>query len=331
MPIPLKEHEIRPAALFQTYLDLSAEDISEFFTDVPLDALACPACDSEGKLAFEKLGFSYRECQQCWSLWVSPRPAFEAFVSFYSNSASSRYWAEVFYPAVEAARREKLWRPKAQRVVDIAGGLSVAFNNIIDIGGGSGTFAEEFKALSDLSAVVIEPSPESAAKCRNRGITVIESFLEDVEPHHLPRGHSIFTSFELFEHVHDPRHWLGSIADLMQSEDVLVVTTLSSLGLDIRTLWDQSDSVSPPHHINFLNPASLAKLATRVGLETIRVFTPGVLDLDIMKNNRAKVTDRFWASVLDTSDEAELSRWQQFISDSGRSSHMWAVLQKPLA
>ena len=115
----------------------------------------------------------------------------------------------------------------------------------------------------------------------------------------------------------------------MQSEDVLVVTTLSGLGLDIRTLWDHSASVSPPHHINFLNPASMSGLATRAGLETLRVFTPGVLDLDIMKNNRAKVTDRFWASVLDTSDEAELSRWQQFISDSGRSSHMWAVLRKP--
>ncbi len=325
----LKEHEIRPAALFQTYLDLGAQDIKEFFADAPQEPMSCPSCNSEGELAFEKLGFSYRECPQCWSLWVSPRPTFAAFVSFYSNSASSRYWAEVFYPAVETVRREKLWGPKAQQVAEIAESLSVAFSNIIDIGGGSGTFAEEFKALSDLSVVVIEPSPESATACRKRGITVIESFLEDVKPNELPQGHSIFTSFELFEHVHDPRHWLASIAALMQSEDVLVVTTLSSLGLDIRTLWDQSASVSPPHHINFLNPTAMSKLATNVGLEPIRVFTPGVLDLDIMTNNRDKVTDRFWGSVIDASDDDELSKWQQFISDNGRSSHMWAVLQKP--
>jgi hypothetical protein len=70
-------------------------------------------------------------------------------------------------------------------------------------------------------------------------------------------------------------------------------------------------------------------LAMNAGLETLCVFTPGVLDLDIMKIKCTKVTDRFWASVLDTSDEAELSRWQQFISESGRSSHMWAVLQRP--
>ena len=115
----------------------------------------------------------------------------------------------------------------------------------------------------------------------------------------------------------------------MQSEDVLVVTTLSGLGLDIRTLWDQSDSVSPPHHINFLNPASMSQLAMNAGLETLRVFTPGVLDLDILKNNRDKVTDRFWGSVLDASDEDELNHWQECVSDAGRSSHMWAVLRKP--
>ena len=329
MSLVLKEHEIRPASLFQIYLDLAIEDLDKFFADVPREPMRCPACDSEGELAFEKLGFSYRECQRCWSLWMSPRPTFDSFVAFYSNSASSRYWAEVFYPAVESVRREKLWRPKAQQVADIAGGSSVKFNNLVDIGGGPGTFAEEFQIISGLPVVVIEPSPESAAACRERGITVIQSFLEAVQPNELPQGRSIFTSFELFEHVHNPRHWMASIAGLMQSEDVLVVTTLSGLGLDIRTLWDQSDSVMPPHHINFLNPTSMSWLAMNAGLETLRVFTPGVLDLDIMKNNRAKVIDRFWASVLDTSDEAELSRWQELISDSGRSSHMWAVLQKP--
>ena len=134
---------------------------------------------------------------------------------------------------VDTVRREKLWRPKVRQVANIAEDSSVEFNNLVDIGGGSVTFAEELMALSNLSVVVIEPSPKSAAACRKRGITVNESFLEDVQPNELPKGHSIFTSFELFEHIHDPHHWLGSIADLMQSEDVLVVTTLSGLGLDI--------------------------------------------------------------------------------------------------
>ena len=160
--------------------------------------MACPACDLKGELAFEKLGFSYLECHQCLSLWVSPRPVFEAFTAFYSDSVSSRYWAEIFYPAVESVRREKLWRPKADRIREIVSGLPISFKNVIDIGGGCGTFAEEFRVVSDLPVVVIEPSPESAAACRKRGIEVIESFLEDVKPNELPQGHSIFTNLRTF-------------------------------------------------------------------------------------------------------------------------------------
>ncbi len=136
---------------------------------------------------------------------MSPRPTLESFVSHYLNSASSRYWAEVCYPAVESVRREKLWRPKVRQVAHIVGASSVVFNTLVDIGGGSGTFAEEFQIIGDMPVVVIEPRPKAAAACRERGITVIESFLEDVQVNELPQGHSIFTSFELFEHVHDPR------------------------------------------------------------------------------------------------------------------------------
>lgn len=324
------EYEIRPAELFKGYLDLVAIDIGKFFTDSPREPMDCPTCDSPGELAFEKMGFAYRECMQCRSLWVSPRPTYEAFTAFYSDSPSSRYWSEVFYPAVEVVRREKLWRPKAFMVSEIAAAEAVPFENVIDIGGGHGVFAEEFRLINDCTVHVIEPSPESAAVCRAHGIAVIQSFLEEVDPGQLPPGRSLFTSFELFEHVHDPRQWLAAVAELMRPNDLLVLTTLSSLGLDIRTLWEASASVNPPHHINFLNPSAMSGLATRVGLEPVRVFTPGVLDLDIMRNNREKVQDRFWRSVIDTADDRELAEWQTLVSGAGRSSHMWAVLRKPL-
>ena len=123
---------------------------------------------------------------------------------------------------------------------------------------------------------------------------------------------------------------LAAVAELMRPNDLLVLTTLSSLGLDIRTLWEASASVNPPHHINFLNPGAMSGLAARVGLEPVRIFTPGVLDLDIMRNNREKVQDRFWRSVIDTADGPELAEWQALVSEAGRSSHMWAVLRKPL-
>jgi len=324
----ITEHEIRPAGLFQAYLDPCDTDIVTYFADSPRTPLSCPACDDPGTEAFDKGGFAYRECPACHSLWVSPRPAYESFADFYSDSPSSRYWAEVFYPTVEDVRREKLWKPKARQVADIAGAQETAFRNVIDIGGGNGVFAEEYRNISACDVLVIEPSRQSAQACRVRGIPVLEAFLEEVTPEQLPDGPSIFTSFELFEHVHDPRTWLSSVAALMRSDDILVITTLSGLGLDIRTLWQHSRAVVPPAHLNFLNPGAMARISSAVGLEVVRVFTPGVLDMDILRNNVDQIGDRFWRTVIETSTDEELQAWQGFISSVGRSSHMWSVLRK---
>ncbi len=330
----LSEHEIRPAELFATYLALAAKDAHDYFAESRRDTMDCPACDHPGNPAFSKLGFEYRECPECRSLWVSPRPAFADFSAFYSTSDSSKYWADVFSPAVMEARRERLWRPKARRIVEIAARWAdpeSPFRTVVDIGGGTGVFAEEYAAASDtdVSVVVVEPSPEAALACRQRGITVVESFLEDLQPDQLPPRPTVFTSFELFEHVHDPHGWLSSLAGLMSPGDILVLTTLSGTGLDIRVLWEQSASVNPPHHINFLNPQAMRLLAHRCGLESLDVFTPGQLDIDILRNSASMIGDRFWQLIVESDDDTR-ARWQSIITDSGSSSHMWAVLRKPL-
>ena len=140
--------------------------------------------------------------------------------------------------------------------------------------------------ISQVKALVIEPSPEAARAARERGLEVIEGFLENITLEQLPSGPTIFTSFELFEHVYAPRDWLSAVTNLMRPEDLLVLTTLSGTGLDIRVLWDKSVAVNPPHHINFLNPNSISRLAESIGLQPLKIITPGQLDFDILRNNK---------------------------------------------
>lgn len=331
MTARLTEDDIRPADLFAAYLQLVALDVDAFFSDTDRRPMACPACDNAGEPAFAKLGFEYRECPDCHSLWVSPRPSFADFSAFYSQSASSKYWADVFSPAVMEVRRERLWRPKARRIAELAAtwGTPVSpFRSLVDIGGGTGVFAEEYAVIDDIEVVVVEPSPEAADACRRRGIAVVQGFLEDVNAEQLPAGPTVCTSFELFEHVHDPMGWLTSLAELMSPGDLLVMTTLSGTGVDIRVLWDQSASVNPPHHINFLNPDAMRLIAERCGLEPLDVFTPGELDIDILRNNAPLICDRFWSLVVGLDDDSR-ARWQTLIAEAGSSSHMWAVMRKP--
>jgi len=325
----MKESDIRPAALFDEYLRLCEKDARTYFAAVPRTPVSCPVCDTPGTPAFTKSGFSYDVCARCDSLYVSPRPAADAFEAYYTTAPSSKYWATTFYRETAAARRELLWRPKAELVADKVATLCSRDCAIVDVGGGYGLFAEEIRGLTSGEVVVIEPAPHLAEICRSKALRVVEKFLEHVEPADLPKRPSAFVSFELFEHLHDPRRFLQRMHQLMAGGDLFIFTTLSGTGLDIQLLWERSKSVCPPHHLNFLNPRSMATLLVRVGFEVIEITTPGKLDIDIAATGAELVTDRFWRTFLRYADESARAEWQQIIASTGWSSHMMITCRKP--
>lgn len=323
----MKENEIRPQSIFDEYLNLCEQDIETYFAQAPRYATPCPACGEAGEFAFHKKGFSYETCPACLTLFVSPRPEKPSFDSYYTDSPSTRYWATTFYRETEEARREKLWKPKAQLVAEKVarfGGADV----IIDVGGGYGTFGEEIRNLGFAGITVIEPSVHLAEVCRSKGLATIQRFLEDITPQEIAGNSRCFVSFELFEHLHDPSTFLKAIRNLMGPDDLFIFTTLSGTGIDIQVLWEHSKSVSPPHHLNFFNPHSVNLLLQAEGFHLEEVTTPGKLDLDIMKNNIEHVRDRFWRTFLTRASEEERQKMQNFIADNLLSSHMMVVCRR---
>ena len=115
---------------------------------------------------------------------------------------------------------------------------------------------------------------------------------------------------------------------IMVSGDLFLFTTLSGTGLDIQVLWEESKSVAPPHHLNFLNPKSIEILLGRVGLEVIEITTPGKLDIDILNNNQNGIKDRFWRIFFELADDQMKDNWQKLVASSGLSSHMMVICQK---
>ena len=93
----MKENDIRPQLLFERYIELGKNDIKKFFYGSKLKKIKCPACNSEGRFVFYKFGFNYEECQNCKTLYLSPRPNKKAFDKYYSDSESSKFWANEFY------------------------------------------------------------------------------------------------------------------------------------------------------------------------------------------------------------------------------------------
>lgn len=324
----MKEEEIRPKQIFDEYLRLAERDTDKYFGEGARQAVPCPACLAKGVHSFNKVGFAYEECPVCQTLFVSPRPPAEAFSRYYLESESARYWASTFYKATAEARREKLWRPKAGMVHELIERYGTTQHTLVDIGGGYGIFAEEYEQLSGRKVTVIEPGPALAKVCRDKGLTVCEAFLEDVTPEQLPVGPRAFVSFELFEHLHDPEKFLQHLGGLMDSGELFLFTTLSGTGVDIQALWADSKSVSPPHHLNFLNPKSVRILLKRVGFHVFDTITPGKLDIDILCNNREQIKDRFWRTFATQVAEQDKQKWQTFVAETGWSSHMMVFCRK---
>lgn len=324
----MNEEEIRPNDIFDEYLRLCEIDSYKYFKDSKYNEINCPACENAGDFSFTKNDFTYKLCAKCSTLFVSPRPASSAFQKYYLESDSVRYWASTFYKETAKSRREKVWRPKAKSIIQIINSYELSNYSLIDIGAGYGIFCEELQQISDISVTAIEPGPDLSNICRKKGLNVINNFLENVNSEELIKGPKIFTSFELFEHLHNPKKFLLSLLDLMKSKDIFIFTTLSGNGVDIQALWENSKSIYPPHHLNFFNTFSIELLLSKLGFKILEISTPGQLDIDILMNNENLIRDRFWKTFIKHSSKSSRAQMQSLISKSGLSSHMMVCCQK---
>jgi len=322
----MREEDIRPAELFERYLNLCREDSYRHFHEAEREPLACPACGHpESAPAFEKWGFQYVLCKACETLYQSPRPLRRYFEGFYQGSASALYWADHFFPSVAEARRIHLFRPKVMEVAGLCAKDGFKPISIADIGAGYGIFLEEWKRIHrKMHVVAIEPNPVLAEVCRAKGFDVIESFLED---DFLLDPVDFVTAFEVIEHVHEPFFFLQRIRSLLREGGKMLLTGLTVDGFDIQILWDQSKSISPPHHINFLSVKGVNMLLERAGFRKINVFTPGKLDVDIVGNAYREhpeiLNDQKFIRLLLGRGTETGKAFQRFLAEERLSSHCW--------
>lgn len=292
----------------------------------------CPACmATQSEKVFEKFSFRYVCCSGCGTIYMNPRPSPELMAAYYADSENYRFWATFIFPASEEARREKIHKPWLNRIIEYCDRHGVQKGTLVEVGPGFGTFASLATCSGVFKRVIaVEPTPELARACVERGVAVINKRIEDI--HDEIEEADIVVSFEAIEHLFQPRLFLQQTAGLLKPGGLLVLSCPNGQGFDISLLGGKALAVDP-EHVNFFNPGSLTMLVEGCGFEVLEVTTPGRLDAEFVRmavlEGKYDVSDNpFLKRIL--IDEWERLGWpfQQFLAQYGLSSHMWMAARK---
>ena len=330
----LRETEIRPDELMAAQAERFAKDVGRLlqrrdeFVSIP-----CPACDADDfRAAFEKSALTYVTCRVCETMYINPRPSPAVLEHYYATSENYWYWNKYIFPASEGARREKIFRPRAERVVEICRRQNVPMNVLMEVGAGFGTFCEEVQHLKAFGRVIaIEPTPDLSETCRRKGLEVIQKPIEQVR---LNDGEvvDVIATFEVIEHLFSPRDFLRGCASVLGPGGLIIITCPNVKGFDVVVLQALSDTVDV-EHLNYFHPDSLSSLLRQSGFEVLEAMTPGKLDAELVR--KKALGGAFDLSSQPFLHEVLIDRWEQvggafqeFLADNLLSSHMWVVARK---
>ncbi|QDU61541.1 bifunctional 3-demethylubiquinone-9 3-methyltransferase/ 2-octaprenyl-6-hydroxy phenol methylase [Planctomycetes bacterium Pan216] len=328
----LRVEEIRPAAMMEAKRSCVIAD-REYLLErrdewVDVD---CPACgeDAAGDYG-SKDGFAYVECQDCGTVYTSPRPSLALLERFYAQSKNYAYWNKHIFPASESARRERIFKPRVERLVDYCRQFGFAGGTLLEVGAAFGTFCEEVRHTGHFERIIaLEPTPDLAQTCRERGFEVWEQPVEKTER---SRVADVVAAFEVIEHLFSPSDFLGHVRRMLKPSGMLVLSCPNVRGFDVSALREQS-STFDHEHLNYFHPESLPLLLAREGFTTEVVETPGRLDAElvrgaVMAEHHSLDRQPFLQTVL-------LDRWdelgrpfQDFLAQHRLSSHLWVVARR---
>ena len=334
--VKLTEEDIRPTQFAAGQKIAALTDVGRMlsrcgeFVDV-----TCPACGGRhARPKYTKNGIDYVTCPACQTFYVNPRPTPAVLDWFYQGSPNYAFWNEHIFPASEVARRERIFVPRVNRLLEICNKYSIATDSLLEVGAGFGTFCAELMSRNIFRRVVgVEPTPDLAKSCRQRGIETLETPIEKMVSSEAV-GFDVVTSFEVIEHLFEPAEFIAHMLRLLKPGGLIMLTCPNGKGFDIETLGIASDSVDH-EHLNYFNPDSLSRLLSARGLQVLESFTPGKLDAELVRNKVlqgafALTHQPFLQKVLIDEWDQRGEAFQDFLIATGASSNLWIVAQKPL-
>lgn len=223
---------------------------------------ACPACSSS--LLLVHRGYlpqagGLAHCRRCDLRFALRLPSHSELAALY-NDYTRDDWLS---PLTQKRYTELLhsWQPYRR------------LGRLLDRGCGVGLFLQQAQACH-WEACGTEYTEQAVAACRRRGVSARLGELPlDASTR---SSFDVVTSFEVLEHLSDPRAEVEAMAHLVRHGGVAYVTTPNFHSLSRRCLGPRWRTViTYPEHLCYFTPASLRHLFESHGFATISVASSG--------------------------------------------------------
>lgn len=329
----VRELEIWPSKLFDKYLEITEKEVKKLLVSQgKLVEVSCPACNnSRKKKAFKKYGLEYVECNNCHTLYVSPRPQEEDINRYFNESEAVEFWYNSIVKKTLKNRIEHQSRPRATWIANLTEEYFRKPQIFVTISPSSLGFLEEIDSLNlfDKKIILNPHSSISQTYSGKKGFEILDDY--PLKKYYEINA-NVVSAFGYIDRVFNPVEFLKHAKSILSENGLLFVTTSTISGFDLQVLWQNAKSIFPPDRINLFSIEGISQLLENNGFEIIELSTPGQLDVELVKNavekNNELELPRFVSYLLNNRDEDAHRSFQQFLQQFKLSSHVRIAAKK---
>jgi len=213
------------------------------------------------KSVYSKKAYNVLKCSKCNHFFTDPSFTQKEINDIYENNYS--------YDAHSLIKKEKIMRAK-----NYAGFIASLpkIKSALEVGCMHGLLLAELKK-NGLKVAGVELDPEAVKYCKNLGLEVTQSSIEN----HLKKAgskHDVIIMSHVIEHIVDPEKQLSNLNKRMAEDGRLVLITPNSMALTRKIFGRYWGYWQVPVHINHFNEQSMVELLKRSGfrLEEVRYY-----------------------------------------------------------
>ena len=177
----------------------------------------CPHCDSRRSHSeFNLNGFKHKTCQNCESVYVSPRLKDECLHKLYSDDYYSEMFTKSMIPVFDK-RKQLIGENKYNQILDFFS-ANDAQNKVLDIGCGVGEVIDVFND-NGWNCEAIELNSVASEWLIEKGIKVFNDTLDNYQSE---QQFDLIMAWNVVEHVTNPKEFIQKAYDLLRPGGLFV-------------------------------------------------------------------------------------------------------------